>query len=42
MSQEISGQMCAGGGDAQRYAGRVGEYETRIERNPHRGRFASA
>ena len=45
MSQEFSEQVCAGGCDAQRYVGRVGAYKlmfARIERNPHRRRFASA
>ena len=29
MSQEYSGQVCAGGGDAKRYVGRVGHTKSR-------------
>ena len=39
MSQEFSGQVCAGGGDAQRYVGRVGAYETHVR--AHRAQSSS-
>ena len=39
MSQEFSAQECAGGGDAQRYVGRVGAYETHVR--AHRAQSSS-
>jgi len=39
MSQEFSAQICAGGGDALRYVGHDGAYETHVR--AHRAQFSS-